>query len=399
MNPSSAGWINKFIKEFEKTSLWSPFDSDLAFYTALKSSGFIYGMSLSSIGNKVVSPLQLTQEEFTKINLLHSLLYCYFKAHPDHEYPQAIEKVVAFYQQIGKGKPGLLQKLSFSKSPTENLEAIINARLHENGHIENTEITSLFTYVLLYIDVLTFHNYVRDSATKLKENFETLELMAVQSCAWSLESKEKPKKYDLVVIDMLQSALNTPIAFASASGQTLTTQIQSLGDLAKQFFVDVCCLGIWDDKVLDAQEIDFLDHYEHRIGFAKDRAKHSLEDLREFSQQHATKIKLFEHANPIKHLYKTSSDMVKLMILRNKNRLIKELLESGELLKLLTLSTVRDLNPEEKQKVKEQLLDVCKTIPSLTLFLLPGGSLLLPIMVKLIPKMLPSAFNDNAIDD
>ena len=91
--------------------------------------------------------------------------------------------------------------------------------------------------------------------------------------------------------------------------------------------------------------------------------------------------------------------MVKLMILRNKNRLIKELLESGELLKLLTLSTVRDLNPEEKQKVKEQLLDVCKTIPSLTLFLLPGGSLLLPIMVKLIPKMLPSAFNDNAIDD
>ena len=163
--------------------------------------------------------------------------------------------------------------------------------------------------------------------------------------------------------------------------------------------MDVCCLGIWDDKVLDAQEIDFLDHYEHRIGFAKDRAKHSLEDLREFSQQHATKIKLFEHANPIKHLYKTSSDMVKLMILRNKNRLIKELLESGELLKLLTLSTVRDLNPEEKQKVKEQLLDVCKTIPSLTLFLLPGGSLLLPIMVKLIPKMLPSAFNDNAIDD
>jgi len=91
--------------------------------------------------------------------------------------------------------------------------------------------------------------------------------------------------------------------------------------------------------------------------------------------------------------------MVKVLILRNKNRLIKELLESGELLKLLTLSTVRDLNTEEKQKVKEQLLDVCKTIPSLTLFLLPGGSLLLPIMVKLIPKMLPSAFNDNAVDD
>ena len=91
--------------------------------------------------------------------------------------------------------------------------------------------------------------------------------------------------------------------------------------------------------------------------------------------------------------------MVKTLILRNKNRLIKELSESGELVKLLTLSTVRDLDKTEKQKVKEQLLDICKTVPSLTLFLLPGGSLLLPIMVKLIPTLLPSAFNDNAIED
>ena len=139
--------------------------------------------------------------------------------------------------------------------------------------------------------------------------------------------------------------------------------------------------------------------FEQRIVAGQHLAQQSLDDLRSFSIQHAKKVQLFEHANPIKHLYKTSSDMVKVLILRNKNRLIKELLESGELLKLLTLSTVRDLNTEEKQKVKEQLLDVCKTIPSLTLFLLPGGSLLLPIMVKLIPKMLPSAFNDNAVDD
>jgi hypothetical protein len=90
--------------------------------------------------------------------------------------------------------------------------------------------------------------------------------------------------------------------------------------------------------------------------------------------------------------------MVKTLILRNKNRLIKELAESGELVKLLTLSTVRDLNKKEKQKVREQLLDICKTVPSLTLFLLPGGSLLLPIMVKLIPTLLPSAFNENAIE-
>ena len=52
----------------------------------------------------------------------------------------------------------------------------------------------------------------------------------------------------------------------------------------------------------------------------------------------------------------------------------------------------------EKIKVKEQLLDICKTIPSLTIFLIPGGSLLLPILIKYIPSLLPSAFNENKID-
>ncbi|MEZ0131338.1 LETM1 domain-containing protein, partial [Flavobacterium sp. LBUM151] len=77
------------------------------------------------------------------------------------------------------------------------------------------------------------------------------------------------------------------------------------------------------------------------------------------------------------------------------NRLVKEIVQSKELMVLLAYSTTRDLDAKEKKKVKKQLLDICKTIPSLTIFLLPGGSLLLPILIKFIPTMLPSAFNEN----
>jgi hypothetical protein len=31
--------------------------------------------------------------------------------------------------------------------------------------------------------------------------------------------------------------------------------------------------------------------------------------------------------------------------------------------------------------------------------MLPGGALLLPLVVKFIPKLLPSAFDDNRIDE
>ena len=49
---------------------------------------------------------------------------------------------------------------------------------------------------------------------------------------------------------------------------------------------------------------------------------------------------------------------------------------------------------KEKEKIKIHLIDICKSIPALTIFLLPGGTLLLPILIKLIPDILPSAFRD-----
>ena len=67
-------------------------------------------------------------------------------------------------------------------------------------------------------------------------------------------------------------------------------------------------------------------------------------------------------------------------------------------MQLLAQSSKRDLDIEEKKKVKKQLLDICKSIPSLTIFLLPCGALLLPILVRFIPQLLPSAFNENLED-
>ena len=86
---------------------------------------------------------------------------------------------------------------------------------------------------------------------------------------------------------------------------------------------------------------------------------------------------------------------MQVLIGRNKNRLAKELSQSKELMHLLAKSTRKELDKEEKKKIKIQLLDICKSVPSLTIFLLPGGALLLPILIKFIPQLLPSSFNEN----
>ena len=100
----------------------------------------------------------------------------------------------------------------------------------------------------------------------------------------------------------------------------------------------------------------------------------------------------------VKSFYDNSSKMVSKLISRNSKRLLKELKESKELMVILSKSTVRELTNDEQKKVQEQLLDIFKSIPSLAIFMLPGGALLLPLVIKFIPKLLPSAFDDNRIE-
>ena len=88
----------------------------------------------------------------------------------------------------------------------------------------------------------------------------------------------------------------------------------------------------------------------------------------------------------------TSLEEIKESIANNKKRLAKELQESKELVVLLRKSAQHKLSDEEKEKIKEQLLDICKGIPAFTVFMLPGGALLLPLLIKLIPDILPSSF-------
>lgn len=86
---------------------------------------------------------------------------------------------------------------------------------------------------------------------------------------------------------------------------------------------------------------------------------------------------------------------VKLLLQRNKKRLAQELLQSKEAVYLIKKSMRTPLLPEEKVKIRIQLIDICKSIPALAVFLLPGGAILLPLLIKLIPDILPSAFKDD----
>ena len=178
-----------------------------------------------------------------------------------------------------------------------------------------------------------------------------------------------------------------------------TVKIQINPYLEKYYLLDLAGLTVWKDGKLDNEESYFLFKVAETLKLSDAITQESIDSISQFIEKYKSEIQYFNYSNPVKHFYDQTNKTVSKLVGRNKKRLIKEISQSKELMVLLTQSTTRELNENEKKKVKKQLLDICKTIPSLTIFLLPGGGILLPVLIKYIPQLLPSAFNENLEDE
>ena len=401
MNPSASGWISKFKTLFPKETILDDIADEIQFYQTFKNTGFIYGFSVKSILPIPANTIELTRAEYTKINLFHALLFQFFVNNPAATYNEAILQIIAYYKTTQKGKPTFLSFLNFSTKSESVLEQIIVARLQETNSIVERNATSVLTYALLFLDVIGFKRYLLANntwQTKQEEFIKNYESLVLDYCFLALKAKKNKTKEDTQLITLYETSLDYIIDSKLFKTGTSAPSTFNLFQIEKLYILDLCTVAIWEDRVLDEKEFAFLKEVCNRYKIPHSQILKNIQELKTFSQNNETKVTLFQYKHPLHKLYKTSTKTVKQLIIRNKNRLTQELLESKELLVLLGQSTQRNLSENEKKKVKEQLLDICKTIPSLTIFLVPGGSLLLPLLIKFIPSLLPSAFNENKIE-
>jgi hypothetical protein len=300
-----------------------------------------------------------------------------------------------FYDSLHSNGFSFLKKILPNESKSNKLEKIINERVQTNENIFIKNFSHLVTNALLFIDVLAFQNYLIHG--ELSKNYiQKTEETIVGLITLALNAKSTKTNYDDLLIKLFETSVRYT-KFSNKKVESLhTLNLDTLqSSLEKYYLMDLASMAIWNDRIMDAKESYFLYELGDLLQIDHFYIIESLTKLDSFIIINKKDIPFFNYSNPIKHFYDQTTQSVVTLITRNKKRLQKELSESKELLILLALSTQRELDAQEKKKVKKQLLDVCKTIPSLTIFLLPGGSLLLPILIKFIPKILPSSFNEN----
>lgn len=400
INPSANGWIDKYFSENGKL-ITNSFTDELSFYKNVRQTGFIYGHVVQIDPALSIDISQWKSDEVSKVALITHLYSIYLFTQMDADVKVFIEKTIEFYNHLSPKGFDIFGKI-ISQSNSAKLENIIRERIQTNKDIISKNFSHIVTNALLFVDVLAFRQFLLNGkiSNKYIKNNEEIILSVV---TLALKVKTIKSQNDDLLIKLFESSVRYS-KFSVDIEKSKNKVLESLEfenlttNLEKYYVLDLAGLTLWNDEVIENEELYFLHKLAEKIGIPDGFVNESVKATDQFISAYKQEIQYFHYSNPVKHFYDQTTTGVQVLIKRNKKRLTKEITESKELMHLLAKSASKDLSPEEKKKVKKQLLDICKSIPSLTIFLLPGGGLLLPILIKFIPQLLPSAFNENLED-
>lgn len=397
INPSINGWIEKFF--VENNSNFIDYSNDYnSFYSEIRESGFIYGHVVTLNLKSAIDLKGLSHNEVTKISLLNSMFSIYRIVKQNANKEDFIDQINLFYKKIQHENYNFLNKLLPSGSQVSILESNLNDRIQTNNNIISKNFSHIITNALLFLDVLAFHYYLieGDLTTKYLKDFE-LNCIKIVSLAFSI--KKEKSNYDELLVKLFENSLRYTKFKSVENLQLETISLEKYDfEIEKLYILDLAQMALWSDALLEVEENIFLNQLTQKLNISYKNLIESTTIINTFIKEYKNEIPFFNYSNPVKHFYDQTNNTVTKLITRNKKRLTKEIVESKELMILLAQSTTRELDSDEKKKVKKQLLDICKSVPSLTIFLLPGGGILLPILIKYIPQLLPSAFNENLED-
>ena len=164
----------------------------------------------------------------------------------------------------------------------------------------------------------------------------------------------------------------------------------------RRFALTQVLLAALVDRHFEAGEVAFVERLASATGIDAGQLAQLEVEVDDFYRQHKdalTALRLAEAPEGLPHAVTTRLEAA---VLDNLDRLLQEIRETRELAELLARAAAgTELTSVEKAKVREQLIDLAKTIPALAIFAAPGGMLLLPILLKLLPfNLLPSSFVD-----
>lgn len=415
LSPGSKGWINKYFDLERRNEFSLEFSvpngltrKEYVHFSFLRS-GIVFGFPVKRIFANELKDSKWTQNEKLKVLLFESFLLIYLMENKDDHFD--LEKfkasLLSFYAEHKARGLSKVFGLFLKETPDERLENILTQRLAVKSKlIEGQYWLGYLSNAFVYLDIVLYRNFLKNRKETLSNYNELADnaLVAITMAAYSDDSITDQEK---AMFKVFLSSANLKDSekkvakerFKHGASLSDFSEIAKSNVLFRRFLIDITALTIFVNEERLPEEIPFFNEMCDFLDVPKKEVHNAMTMIENFVLQNSNQMSLLSSSSSYEKLYGSVSKRWVKVLSRNSDKLALELKESKELVQLIRKSTSEELSKEEKELVKSQFMDIMKSMPALAIFMLPGGALLLPLILKIIPDLVPSAFRDNELDE
>ncbi|MDH4471583.1 MAG: LETM1-related biofilm-associated protein [Fluviicola sp.] len=414
LSPGSKGWMAKYFQLVESKQVVLRWEQPDALPTEqfnhhfLAQSGIVFGYPSQLLFGKELDQTKWTKNEKLTVLLFEAQLFTYMRVRrPDSFEPEVfIDELTKFYKNHKIKSLSSLIGYFFKESKEEKLERILAKRTEVPKNIVHTKSwMSYLNNAFVYLDVLLFEEFLLTEG-EMRFDYQELAMLALAVITLSaysdgeLEEKEKTIFEAFLVSAELDGDEREIARLRFKEGSSLNELTSELIDswYYKRYLLDLSSLTIYSNHDAAIEEKVFLQELCAWLQLEEINLDEALVSSNQFVLENNQQVAFLHDASSVELMVDNVSKRWIKILGRNKDKLAVELRQSKELVQLIRKSSKEELSKEEKEKVKTQFMDIVKSMPALAIFLLPGGALLLPIVLKIIPNLVPSAFRENEIE-
>lgn len=414
IRPRGKGWLKEYL-EFRKDLLKDITSSakkgshpEHSLYRIIQPTGLMYGQS---VGIEFPESEQWGEKDKMKVLLAESLVSSslLFQDAPIKNAEDLSKAIMSTVENISNFYNNIFPELSTPaktlfgkrKSPMEQAEKIIEKRIQYTDEFEGNFWTYFFHNSLLFLDVFIFGQWIHTNADRIVADFfryerdelrfSVVKVISAASHANEEVAYEEKKffEYFLQSTDLPQNKRKSALKIFEEGINIEEINLPADNSwILKKFFLEMAILTLWADKKVEQSELDFLKQFCIYLGFSEEDLENSMIAIEGFVLEHWDQLNHLQNKKDFLQVSEQFIQRIARLAEKNKGKIEKEIQSNHEVFSLLKKARTSELSQEEKEKMREGLIHVLKTIPTFVIVSLPQRFLTLPILLKILPKSL-----------
>lgn len=412
MNPRSKGWLKEYLNFREKLLVQITAEGheaahpDFSLYQILQPTGLMYGQP--------VTPMEFSEaatwstKDRLKILLAESLISSslIFQDASAKEPGRLSSLLLTTLEQINKYYQDVFPELATSgrtffgrqKDTLELAEEIFERRV-EKMDLKGSFWVRFFHSSLLFLDVFMFGQWSHTQANRMVSDFfgyqrEQLRTAVVRIMAIAAHANRTVEFEERKLMEYFLQSAGLSVE-QKKKCREIFEQGMAVEDLAlhtgnswllKKYFLEIAILTFWSDKRVEERELDLLHRLTTVLDLHREDIENSLLAVEGFVLEHWRELDSLQDKKSYEEVSEQFVQRMAAIASKNRTKLLEEARSRSELMTLLRRARSTELDAQDKDELRNLLVEVLRHVPTLVMISLPHHFLTLPIVMQILPK-------------